>query len=127
MTNDHPMQPPDWLVELIAEQARDLYPDGEGDPIASDDARDEHIARAAYAAGADAELEACCDAIYVREGQPLCGGTAEWLRTTRRPKPPSLKQQALDELETLRGDANSMGMGFDAPAIRRALEQLPDD
>jgi hypothetical protein len=40
--------------------------------------------------GADQELEACCDAIYLHEGRPLCGGTAEWLRAARRPshKPP---------------------------------------
>jgi hypothetical protein len=44
----------------------------------------------------------------------------------REPKPPGLKQQALAELEQLRGDANSMGAGFDAPAIRRALETLPE-
>jgi hypothetical protein len=42
-------------------------------------------------------------------------------------EPPSLKEQALEELEQLKGDANSMGMGFDAPAIRRALEALPND
>jgi hypothetical protein len=42
-------------------------------------------------------------------------------------EPPSLKEQALEELKQLRGDANSMGMGFDAPTIRRALEALPDD
>jgi hypothetical protein len=39
---------------------------------------------------ADQELRVCCDAIYLHEGRPLCGGTAEWLRATRRPshKPP---------------------------------------
>jgi hypothetical protein len=45
----------------------------------------------------------------------------------RRPKPPSLKEQALAELEGLRNDAYSMGMGFDAPAIRLALKALPND
>jgi hypothetical protein len=38
-----------------------------------------------------------------------------------------LKQQALSELEILRIDANTHGLGFDAPAIRRALEALPND
>jgi len=47
--------------------------------------------------------------------------------TTPITPPPSLKEQALEELEQLRGDANSMGMGFDAPTIRRALEALPND
>jgi len=77
----------------------------------------------AYRAGADQELEACCMWI-TREKSVLM---AEELGIARRPKPPSLKEQALAELELLRGDANSMGMGFDAPAIRRALEALPND
>ena len=45
------------------------------------------IAELAAQWGSDQELEACCDAIYLREDQPLCGGTAEWLRAARRPKP----------------------------------------
>ena len=71
--------------------------------------------------GADQELEACCKWL-----PKLPPWSANDLRKHRRPKPPSLKEQALQELEELRGDANSMGMGFDAPAIRRALEQLDD-
>ena len=78
----------------------------------------------AYAAGADQELEACCE-WFVRDWTDI--ETADKLRAARRPKPPSLKEQALQELEQLKGDANSMGMGFDAPAIRRALEALPND
>ena len=50
----------------------------------------------------------------------------ESLKEAMRPKPPSLKEQALAELELLRGDANAHGLGFDAPAIRRALEALPE-
>jgi hypothetical protein len=76
--------------------------------------------RLAFAAGADQELEACCK---WTESYAECGDS---LRAARRPKPPSLKEQALAELEGLRGDAYSMGMGFDAPSIRRALEQLND-
>jgi len=72
--------------------------------------------------GADQELEACCKWLAVA----WKSYAATELRAARRPKPPSLKEQALQELEQLRGDANSMGMGFDAPAIRRALEQLDD-
>ena len=68
--------------------------------------------------GADQELEACCE--YMQP--PL----AKELRATRRPPVPTLKEQALEELEVLRGDANAHGLGFDAPAIRRALEALDD-
>jgi len=73
--------------------------------------------------GADQELEACCDTLQRHAHWDLA--VCE-LMADRRPKPPSLKDQALEELEQLRGDANSMGMGFDAPAIRRALEALDD-
>jgi hypothetical protein len=79
-----------------------------------------HIAARAAQWGADQELEACCQWMSNRSS------LTEQLRAARRPKPPSLKQQALEELEQLRGDASSMGMGFDAPAIRRALEQIDD-
>ncbi len=53
----------------------------------------------------------------------------EWsmdLRVSRRPKPPSLKEQALAELDLLKADATTHGLGFDASTIRRALESLPD-
>jgi hypothetical protein len=48
---------------------------------------------------------------------------AELLRAARRPKPPSLKQQALEVFEALiHGDAS----GLDVGVIRRALETLPE-
>ena len=78
------------------------------------------IATQAAQWGADTELNYCCDELSFWGSK----GMAERLRSDRRPKPPSLKEQALEELEQLKGDANSMGMGFDAPAIRRALEAL---
>ena len=66
--------------------------------------------------GADQELEACCEWLAYEgyEHEHLA------LRASRRPKPPSLKEQALKSLEgmTLPDDA------FDT--IRRAIEQLPD-
>jgi hypothetical protein len=54
----------------------------------------------AYAAGADAELEACCS-FFDLDGQPR---VANSLRAARRPKPPSLKQQAIKSLDLLMGD-----------------------
>jgi hypothetical protein len=82
--------------------------------------RERSIARLAYAAGADAELKACCDAIYLHEEQPLCGGTAEWLRAARRPKP-SLKQRVLHVL----GDHGDLSCA-EHSAVAHALESLPD-
>ena len=108
--SEHPMQPPPEL--LIKHRG-----------FATTWEEDMH---AAYAAGADAELAACCDVIYLREEQPLCGGTAEWLRAARRPKPPSLKQQALELMQTHGAAALKLDPG-QCETIRRALEALPDD
>ena len=77
----------------------------------------------AYQAGADAELEACCK---VLEDELSCFVSAD-LRSARRPKPPSLKQQAIAELDdaVMRGDCITVSDAL--PTIRRALEALPDD
>jgi hypothetical protein len=74
--------------------------------------------------GADQGLEACCEWLSGEYDWGLAAALR--LDAELRPDPPSLKEQALEELEQLKGDANSMGMGFDAPAIRRALEALDD-
>jgi hypothetical protein len=67
--------------------------------------------------GADTELEACCEWL-----DKSTVGMAELLRAARRPKPPSLKEQALAELAEWE---NVMDIASDSP-IRRALEQLDD-
>jgi hypothetical protein len=69
--------------------------------------------------GADQELEACCEWL----GGSGYAGTGSALRAARRPKPPSLKKQALEELAEWE---NVMDIAPDSP-IRRALEALPDD
>jgi hypothetical protein len=85
-----------------------------------------------YRAGADAELEACRMEIIVRAGRFYIDKTSDRVRlaedisTARRPKPPSLKEQALEDLDSLIADLANHGMGFKATNIRRALEQLDD-
>ena len=112
MNNEHPITPPPELVQ----QWRDSWiPSRHGEFSF-------YIATQAARWGSDQELEACCDHFE----DHLRDGIAKDLRVARRPKPPSLKKQALAELEILRGDANAHGLGFDAPAIRRALEALPE-
>jgi hypothetical protein len=69
--------------------------------------------------GADQELEACCEYL-VRCAQWEPEDVTE-LRAARRPKPPSLKEQALADLDTL------VGRGRSSDTIRRALEALPND
>ena len=77
--------------------------------------------------GADQELDACCE--WFQEFYK----TESWVkhdlkhfRAARRPKPPSLKEQALLQLDTLNADLAMHGRGCDLSQIRRALEQLPD-
>lgn len=80
---------------------------------------------------ADQELEACVEWIA---GQDWTWTSAQ-LRRARRPKSPSLKQQALEALEQVDGWAvtsvsqlaihENLVAGVDT--IRRALEALPDD
>ena len=74
--------------------------------------------------GADQELEACCE-VLARE--LICDGkhVATDLRMIRRPKPLSLKQQALN-LITNHECIGSILMTDDIKTIRRALEALPE-
>ena len=72
----------------------------------------------AYQAGADMELEACCEWIPIY---------TPWdennLRIARRPHPPSLKEQALEAQRRMWSGASNHD---DWDLVRRALEQLPD-
>ena len=110
MTNQHPITPPPELVQQWWEQA-DQYQD---DPKTYFD----YVATEAAQWGADCELNACCE-LLVQQGFDF----VDDLRAARRPKPPSLKEQALDELAEWE---NVMDIAPDSP-IRRALEALPDD
>jgi hypothetical protein len=78
-----------------------------------------YIAAQAAQWGADQELEACC-----HEVQDMYSGGSR-LRAARRPKPPSLKAQALKRLESLEKLAEACGHDSD-DTIRRALEALDD-
>ena len=81
--------------------------------------------------GADQELKACCD--HIRDYQwgfvDRPNGTqvhrAVDLELARRPKPVSLKEEALSKLEQMEKLWESMGHNPDN-TIRRALESLDD-
>ena len=82
--------------------------------------------RNGFQAGADQELEACCQWL-ADDHTPVL---AQRLRAARRPKPTSLKEQALKILEE-EPEADYMKelIVFDTAQveiIRRALEQLDD-
>ena len=105
MTNQHPITPP---PELLDQWSMDFYELGEWRAIAI------HAAQW----GADQELEACLR--YAGDN----GLSITRMRATRRPKPPSLKEQALEALAAIEGDFNTVGDR--AATIRRALEALDD-
>jgi hypothetical protein len=73
--------------------------------------------------GADQELEACCEWLLADfDYVPVCC-LIEDLRAARRPKPPTLKKQALEALERMH---DTCLMTWDNDTIRRALEALPE-
>jgi hypothetical protein len=74
----------------------------------------------AYQAGADTELEACAQ----RQALLYGNRAASELRAARRPKPKSLKEQALQALETLKQRTTDPSI---VEPLRYALEALPDD
>ena len=81
-----------------------------------------NLARHAARWGADYELEACCEWLKT-EGHEH---EHEALFADRRPKPPSLKEQALEDLDELLRIARQAGVFNPPENIRRALEALPD-
>ena len=83
----------------------------------------EQIAQA-YQKGADQELDACCEWLVRNYNYPEAGNP---LRAARRPKPPSLKEQALDALEQLLRDPEAGELTSAPDTIRRAIEALPND
>jgi hypothetical protein len=108
MTNQHPIPfPPQELVD-------EWWLAGPYDGVGW---KREFITKV-YQWGADQELEACCKCLTLLG----CSGTAAEVRAARRPKPPSLKEQALAILD----DCSDRLDGAHENTIRRALEQLND-
>ena len=85
-----------------------------------------HITAAAAQWGADQELETCCEWIRGWYGSG-CGELISELRIARRPKPPSLKEQAYAALDTyIYGEPDPKDKERTYNIIRHALEQLND-
>lgn len=112
----HPITPPPELVERLRSDA----PRGIRDAGVT---RERYLVIAAYRAGADQELRACVKWIEDCGYHP---SVPEDLRAARRPKPLSLKAQALTQLDSLHADLKAHGLGTNTDIIRRALEQLDD-
>jgi hypothetical protein len=106
MTQQHPITPPPELVRQWAHLPADWNT----------------VAPLIARWGADQELEACCEyLVHCAQWEPE---DVDELRAARRPKPPSLKEQALDDLH-IAFDRGCLSEG-QADTIRRALEQLDD-
>jgi hypothetical protein len=125
MTDQHPITPPPELVASL----RNSAPYGIQVAFGSL-TRETWLINHAYAAGAekaqalaDQELEACCE--WVRTTRFIDLDGHDQLRAARRPKPPTLKEQALAVLMAL--EIDEPGYEGTYNTIRRALEALPND
>jgi len=111
----HPITPSPELVEKWASES----------PIQANDENwsyELYIAHHAARWGADEELEACCEWLCAVERWK---SVVDNLRAARRPKPPSLKEQALLAIDTAVADDRLSAVVADV--IRRALEALTND
>ena len=116
---DHPITPPPELVEKWIKSARYRefmpYPEGY-------EQYEQRLTTIAARWGADMELEACCE--WLGSIWPVVNVPIDELRTARRPKRPSVKEQALLAIDTAVADGR---LSPDVSnVVRRALEQLDD-
>ena len=138
MTDQHPITPP---PELTQQWIAEIWHEGTPVQVAQSDL---HLATRSVQWGydqrgkvneaelqqaRDQELEACI--AWFDKHIPGYELVADRLRAARRPKPPSLKQQALKTLEDAPGPDYPRAMTVldseQHALIRRALEALPND
>ena len=107
--------PPGWVFELLNEACKraETLEFGKVDYV--------YMVNKTAQWGADQELEACCEWLRSKD---ILEPAIDALRAARRPKPPSLKEQALRELGDIYNDEKIDGHAYNT--IRRALEQLND-
>jgi hypothetical protein len=117
---------PDLTVEEFAQISQEAG--GSGQFKACNYAHAFRIAQRAYAKGADAELEACCKWLedegfrqWLEDNDYDFQRAAVEMRDAMRPKPPTIKEQAL---AAARIEVNPHGKN--GALIIRALEALPD-
>jgi len=118
MTQQHPIVPPWELVQQWRE-APEFSALSPCVMVTVTTTKLQDIATQAAQWGADQELEACCE--WLQHDYPNIGANA--LRTTRRPKPPSLKEQALEALDEEQAELSIQNYKL----IRSVLEQLSDN
>ena len=112
--NNHPITPSEevvdeWESEWHHYNGKDTY--------------EMFMAKQAARWGADQEFEACCEWLKAKEW--IHPEFSDELRAVRRPKPPSLKEQAFELVDRIQ-KAESVWAMSELDIIRRALESLPE-
>ena len=119
MTHEHPVTPP---LELVNQWDREWREQQNAPVIGWSANLLAYVAARAAQWGADQELEACCE--WLKAKHWIEPEFSDELRAARRPKPPSLKEQALALVEQHEDGWRPSPKDWDT--IRRALEALPD-
>lgn len=121
---DHSITPPPKLVQQWRSEPE--YSDGHHKITMVTMSQDRlmEICEKSALHGADQELEACVK--WLNSYMPGKTGD-QLLRPFRRPKPPSLREQALANLDEIGSHYIGPGTADRIKNIRRALEALPDD
>ena len=115
MTNQHPITPPPELVRQWYLGAKAYPPDQWVTDVATQAAQ----------WAADTQLQMDADWVTMQTSNQM---SAERLKAEMRPKPPSLKEQALAALHAVATGANdTREQHQDLDTIRKALEALPND
>lgn len=116
MTNQkHPIIPP---PKVLQQWMTEFY----GAPVVPGEASTDLATRAAQW-GADQELEACCEWLVAHQWHGPSGACLVNLRANRRPKPPSLKEQAYAAIDRIERSGYPTD---DLYTLRRVLEVLPE-
>jgi hypothetical protein len=115
MTN-HPITPP---PELVQQWEADWHCSGN----TNGNGFTYFVATRAAQWGADMELEACLRLVEIDGGEDAYD-FARYIRAARRPKPPSLKEQALALIDSCNDPDNDYLDDEAMATIRRALEAL---
>jgi hypothetical protein len=119
MTDQHPITPPPELVKQWIDAPHGLGLGCHAARSVPDEAYAQRLIEAAQW-GAEQELEACLE--WAKGYDTEHWSYSESLRAVRRPKPPSLKEQALEALNRM----DQFPTADDQRIIRQALEQLND-
>ena len=125
MSNPHPITPPD--KQLVRKWIEDWAGGQMKGPVTDDQLI---VATQSTQYGADQQLEECCEqlkSIPSPLGIPFGEMASNALRNACRPKPPSLKEQALEQLCEVNAMLQFHTTGGETSVIRKALEALPND